>query len=75
MATRHCITDPCSLARKPSGPLHSHLLTAYLRVALTASDRALFASGCPDVVHLVQTAHQNLLAAHDLVETDRKLAA
>ena len=75
MATCNCITRPPSqLADEPSSP-HSHLLTAYLKVALTASERALLATGCPEVVHLVQIAHQNLLAAHDLVETDRKLAA
>ncbi len=75
MATCNCITRPSSrLVDKLSSP-HSHLLTAYLKVALTASERALLAASCPDVVHLVQTAHENLLAAHDLVETDRKLAA
>ena len=75
MATRHCITRPSSSAHgKPSSP-HSQFLTAYLKVALTASDRALLATGCPDVVHLVQVAHENLLAAHDLVETDRRLVA
>ncbi len=75
MATRNCITRPSSqLAGKPTSP-HSHLLTAYLRVAVTASERALLAAGCLDVVHLIQTAHDNLLAAHDLVESDRELAA
>ncbi len=75
MATRNCITRPSSqLSDKPSSP-HSHLLTAYLKVALTASERALSAAECPDVVHLVQIAHEHLLAAHDLVETDRSWAA
>ncbi len=75
MASRNCITRPSfQLGDKPSSP-HSHLLTAYLKVALTASDRALLAADCPDVVHLVQIAHEHLLAAHDLVETDLELAA
>ncbi len=54
---------------------HSDLLVAFLKVALTASGRALLAAECPDVVHLVGVAHENLLAAYDLIQTDREWAA
>ncbi len=54
---------------------HSDLLVAFLKVGLSASGRALLAADCPDVVHLVGVAHENLLAAHDLIQTDRELAA
>ncbi len=54
---------------------HSDLLVAFLKVGLSASGRALLAADCPDVRHLVEHAHENLLAAHDLIQTDREWAA
>ena len=54
---------------------HSDLLVAFLKVALTASDRALLATDCPDVRSLVECAQFNLAAAHDLIQTDRSWAA
>ena len=54
---------------------HSDLLVAFLKVALTASDRALLAADCPDVRSLVECAQSNLAAAYDLVQTDRSWAA
>jgi hypothetical protein len=84
MATRNCITRPSPEShgnpsgepqRKPHGPPHSHLLTAYLQVARTASERALSSADCPDVQHLLQLAHEHLENAHLLVETDRRFAA
>jgi hypothetical protein len=83
VATRNCITrlspephgNPIGEPRrKPTGP-HSHLLTAYLKVALTANERAFAATSCPDVEHLLRLAHEHLQNAHLLVETDRQFAA
>ncbi|MDC3379322.1 hypothetical protein OAX78_03470 [Planctomycetota bacterium] len=78
MATRHTITTPVSpVAHCDELPTagHSHLLTAFLRVGLTTADKALGVAECPNVRFLVERAKDNLLAAHDLIETDRLLAA
>ena len=71
MATRHSITPPTPTNHLP----HSDVLIAFLKVALSASERALRAADCPDVAHLVERARFNLSAAHDLVQTDRRFAA
>ena len=70
-STLHADQSP---GERPSAG-HSDRLVAFLKVGLSASGRALIAADCPDVTHLVQVAHRNLLAAHDLIQTDREWAA
>ena len=51
---------------------HSDLLVAFLKVGLTVTDRALTATECPYVRHLVETAQENLATARDLIASDRR---
>ncbi len=51
------------------------MVLCFLKVARSATERALRFSHCPDLVHLVACADSNLAAAHDLIQTDREQAA
>ncbi len=61
--------------RSKNRRVRTDLALCFVKVARSATERALRLSLCPDLFHLISCAHDNLAAAHDLIVTDRKWAA